>query len=158
MREETMANQQKTGGSSRHVRDVMTANPVTVTEKDSIRDAAKIMAREDTGVVPVVDGRKVIGLITDRDIVVRLVAEGKDLGNAKVTEAMSKNVRCVREDASVNDVLEVMNRAEVRRVPVVNDREELVGIVSIGDVAGRTNQDGKVGKTVENISQAPPNN
>jgi CBS domain-containing protein len=157
-REESMANQQKPAPSSRNVRDVMTANPVCVSEKDSVQDAARIMAREDTGVVPVVDGKKIIGLITDRDIVVRLIAEGKDLANARVNEAMTKNVRTVREDASVNDVLEVMNRSEVRRVPVVNDRDELVGIVSIGDVAEKTNQDGKVGKTVENISQAPPNN
>jgi CBS domain-containing protein len=143
--------------TERSVRDVMTANPVTVSEKDSIRDVARIMAREDTGVVPVVDGRKIIGLITDRDIVVRLVAEGKDTGNAKVNEAMSKSVRSVREDASVNEVLELMKSAEIRRVPVVNQNQELVGIVSIGDVA-QTNRDGKIGETVEKISQAPPNN
>ena len=143
--------------TERSVRDVMTANPVTVSEKDSVRDAARIMAREDTGVVPVVDGKKIIGLITDRDIVVRLVAEGKECTNAKVTDAMSKNVRSVRDDASVNEVLELMKSAEIRRVPVVNQNQELVGIVSIGDVA-QTNRDGKVGETVEKISQAPPNN
>jgi|SRR4051812_24236343 CBS domain-containing protein len=143
--------------TERSVRDVMTANPVTVSEKDSIRDVARIMAREDTGVVPVVDGKKIIGLITDRDIVVRLVAEGKDTGNATVTEAMSKSVRSVRDDANVNEVLELMKAAEIRRVPVVNQNQELVGIVSIGDVA-QTNRDGKVGETVEKISQAPPNN
>ena len=143
--------------NERSVRDVMTANPVTVSEKDSIRDVARIMAREDTGVVPVVDGKKIIGMITDRDIVVRLVAEGKECSNAKVNEAMSKNVRSVREDASVNEVLELMKSAEIRRVPVVNQNQELVGIVSIGDVA-QTNRDGKVGETVEKISQAPPNN
>ena len=143
---------------SKSAADVMTKNPVTVSEKDSVRDAAKIMAKQDTGVVPVVNGKKVVGVITDRDIVVRVVAEGKDIANARVTEAMSKNVRSVRESASVNEVLDLMTKAEVRRVPVVNDKDELVGIVSIGDVANRTNQDGKVGKTVEGISQAPPNN
>ena len=144
--------------NERSVRDVMTANPVTVSEKDSIRDVARIMAREDTGVVPVVDGKKIIGMITDRDIVVRLVAEGKDLANARVTEAMTKSVRSVREDASVSEVLSMMSSAEIRRVPVVNQNNELVGIVSIGDIAAETNQDGKVGKAVESISQAPPNN
>ena len=152
-----MANQQKSGPGSRHIRDVMTANPASVSEKDSIRDVAKIMAREDTGVVPVVSGKKIIGLITDRDIVVRLVAEGKDPGNARVTEAMTKSVRSVREDAGVNEVLELMSKAEIRRVPVVNQNDELVGIVSIGDIS-KTNQDNKVGQTVEKISQAPPNN
>ena len=153
-----MANQKKSGHTSRNVRDVMTANPATVSEKDTIRDAAKIMAREDTGVVPVVDGKKVIGMITDRDIVVRLVAEGKDLGSAKVTEAMSKSVKSVREDAPVSEVLTLMSSAQIRRVPVVNGNQELVGIVSIGDIATETNQDGKVGQAVENISEAPPNN
>lgn len=153
-----MANQKKSGHTSRNVRDVMTANPATVSEKDTIRDAAKIMAREDTGVVPVVDGKKVVGMITDRDIVVRLVAEGKDLGSAKVTEAMSKGVKSVREDAPVSEVLTLMSSAQIRRVPVVNGNQELVGIVSIGDIATETNQDGKVGQAVENISEAPPNN
>ena len=90
-------------------------------------------------------------MITDRDIVVRLVAEGKDPSNARVDEAMTRNVRAVKEDSSVTDVLDVMSKAQVRRVPVVNDRDEIVGIVSMGDVAVETNQDGKVGKTVENI-------
>ncbi len=146
-----MANQGKS------VRDVMTANPASVSEKDSIRDVARIMAQQDTGVVPVVNGKKIIGLITDRDIVVRLVAAGKDLGTAKVTEAMSKGVRSVKEDAGVNDVLDLMTKADVRRIPVVNQNDELVGIVSMADIA-KTNHDGKVGEVVEKISQAPPNN
>jgi len=151
-------NDKKSGPGGRHVRDIMTTDPACVSEKDSIRDVARIMAREDTGIVPVVDGKKIVGMITDRDIVVRLVAEGKDPANAKVNEAMTKNIRAVKEDSTVNDVLDVMSRAQVRRVPVVNDRDEIVGIVSMGDVAERTNADGKVGKAVENISEAPPNN
>jgi len=143
---------------SRKIRDIMTANPETVSEKDSVRDAARIMKKRDTGVVPVVDGKKIIGLITDRDIVVRLIAEGKDASNAKVSEAMSKNIRSVKEDASVDEVLRVMKSAEVRRVPVVNKNDEIVGIVSIGDLAVETNQDNKVGKAIEDISEARPNN
>jgi CBS domain-containing protein len=148
----------KAGPGSRHVRDIMTPDPVCVSERDSIRDVARIMAREDTGVVPVVDGKKVIGLITDRDIVVRLVAEGKDPANAHVNEAMTKNVRAVKEDDLFSDVLNVMSGAQVRRVPVVNDRNEIVGIVSMGDLATSGNQEAKVGQTVEDISAAPPNN
>ena len=148
-----MANQ-----NTRQVRDVMTANPECVSERDSLRDVARIMKDKDTGVVPVVDGRKIIGLITDRDIVVRGLAEGKDLGNATVTELMTKSVRSVRDDASVNEALELMSRAEVRRVAVVNNNDELVGIVSLGDISINTDKDNKVGKTVESISEAPPNN
>ncbi|HKB78830.1 MAG TPA: CBS domain-containing protein [Thermoanaerobaculia bacterium] len=140
------------------VRDVMTANPECVSEKDTVRDAARIMARQDTGVVPVLEGRKIIGLITDRDIVVRLIAEGKDPASAHVDDAMSKNVRSVREDAAIDEVLQVMRNAQVRRVPVVNNSNELVGIVSMADVASATRESGKVGDTVEKISEAPPNN
>jgi CBS domain-containing protein len=144
--------------NNQHVRDVMTPNPASVSEKDSVRDAARIMKDEDTGVVPVCDGRKVIGLVTDRDIVVRLIAEGKDPQNARVNEVMTKHVRSVQEDATINEVLTLMSSAEIRRVPVVNRNDELVGIVSIGDIATDTNQDSRVGKAIENISDARPNN
>lgn len=148
-----MANQ-----NSRQIRDVMTANPECVSERDSLRDVARIMKDRDTGVVPVVDGRKIIGLITDRDIVVRGLAEGKNLDNATAADLMTKHVRSVRDDASVNEALELMSSAEVRRVAVVDKNDELVGIVSLGDISISTDKDSKVGKTIENISEAPPNN
>ena len=143
---------------TRHVRDVMTPNPECVSEKDSIRDVARIMKEQDTGVVPVVDGKRIIGLITDRDIVVRGIAEGRELSSVKVNEIMSKSVRSVKEDTPLTEVLDLMSSAEIRRVPVVNGNNELIGIVSLGDIATNSAQDGKVGKTVENISEAPPNN
>ena len=144
--------------NDRHIRDVMTPDPVCVSERDSIREAARIMAREDTGVVPVVDGKKVIGMITDRDIVVRLVAEGKDPSNAKVNEAMTKNVRSIKEDSTINDALQVMSNAQIRRVPVVNNNNEIIGIVSMKDIATESRESGKVGKAVEEISEGPANN
>jgi len=150
--------QSKSGQGGQHVRDVMTPNPECVTEKSSLRDVARIMKDKDTGVVPVVEDKKIIGLITDRDIVVRGLAEGRDLGSASVRDLMTKNVRSVREDATVNEVIALMSNAEIRRVPVVNSRDEIVGILSLGDIASDTNLDGKVGKAVEDISQAPPNN
>lgn len=144
--------------SGRTVRDVMTPNPETVTQQDTIREVARIMKDTDTGVVPVVDGRKIVGLVTDRDIVVRGIAEGKDMANGSVSEVMTKSVRSVKEDAPVNEVLQMMSSAEIRRVPVVNGNDEIVGIVSIGDIASDSNNPGKVGKALENISEAPPNN
>ena len=146
-----MANQQ-------HIRDVMTPNPQCVTETDSLRDVARIMKDQDTGVVPVVDGKKIIGLVTDRDIVVRCIAEGKNPLEAKVNDVMTKSVRKVKEDATINEVLTMMSSAEIRRLPVVDRNDDLVGIVSIGDIAMEGKQDGKVGQAVEQISQAPPNN
>ena len=149
---------QKSGSGSRHVRDVMTPNPECVTERDDVKRVAQIMKDQDTGVVPVDDGKKVIGLITDRDIVVRGIAEGKDLSTCRVNELMTKHVRFVRDDAGVDEVLSMMSGAEVRRVPVVNANDELVGIVSMGDIATNTDKEGKLGKTLEDISEAPPNN
>src|SRR5438874_13653868 len=151
-----MPNKQEIG--SRPVRDIMTPNPASVSEKDSIKRVAEIMKREDAGVVPVVDGKKVIGISTDRDTVVGLLAEGKDPSNARVNEAMSKEVRAVKEDTPVNEVLQLMSREQIRRVPVTNSNNELVGIVSIGDIASDSKETVKVGRTVEEISEAPPNN
>ena len=143
---------------ARQIRDVMTANPTCVSEKDNVRDAAQIMKNQDTGVVPVVEGKKVIGMITDRDIVVRGLAEGKNLENTSVTELMTKEVRSVREDATINEAMELMSSADIRRIAVVNASDEIVGIVSIGDISKSGTRDGKVGQTVESISEAPPNN
>ena len=144
--------------NARHVRDVMTPNPETVSDNDSIRDVARIMKDSDTGVVPVVDGKKIIGLITDRDIVVRGVAEGRNIESLRVNEIMTRSVKSVREDATVGDALQLMSSADIRRIAVVNGNDELVGIVSIGDISTNTNSDGKVGKAIESISEAPPNN
>ena len=143
---------------NRQIRDVMTANPRCVTRTDSVREAARIMREADTGVVPVVDGNRILGVITDRDIVVRGVADGRNVSDARVDELMTKNVRTVRDDARVDEVLQLMSTSEVRRVPVVNASDELVGIVSIGDISTNTNKDDKVGKTIESISEARPNN
>ena len=141
------------------VRDVMTPDPQCVRDSDSIMDAARIMQDADTGVVPVVDdGNKIIGMITDRDIVVRLIAAGKDPQKARVNEAMTKSVRKVDEDAKIDDVVELMSNAQIRRVPVVNRSNEIVGIVSLADLATGQTKTGKVGKTVEEISEGPGNN
>src|SRR5262245_29647359 len=120
------------------IRDLMTPNPASVSEKESVKRAAEIMKREDAGVVPVVNGRKIIGIVTDRDIVVRVIADGKDCSNAKVADAMSKRVQTVNEDTPVNEVLQLMSREQIRRVPVTNASDELVGIVSIGDIASES--------------------
>jgi CBS domain-containing protein len=149
---------EKSGSGSRHVRDVMTANPKTVGEKDNIREAARIMKSQDTGVVPVVDGKKIVGLITDRDIVVRGLAEGKNLESTNVNEIMTKSVRSVPETATIDEVLDLMSSADIRRIPVVNENQELVGIVSIGDISTSSTGDVKVGRTLESISDAPSNN
>jgi CBS domain-containing protein len=142
----------------RKVRDVMTSDPACVRENDGIVEAARIMKREDAGVVPIIDGdRKLTGIITDRDIVVRLVAEGRNPLDCKVSEAMTKNIRSVGEDATVDEVMRIMRGANVRRVPVCDDGGRIVGIVSMGDLA-ETGDKGKVADVVQDISEARPNN
>ena len=154
-----MLTERKSGLGSRRVRDIMTADPACVRESDGIVEAARIMKREDAGVVPIVDGdRKLVGIITDRDIVVRLVADGRNPLDCKVNEAMTKHTQSVREDASVDDVLGIMHSANVRRVPVCDPNGRIVGIVSMGDLAVETNEKSKVGDVVQDISEARPNN
>ena len=144
-------------GESRHEKasDVMTASPQTVTEKQTIREVARLMVDKDCGALPVIgeNGRKVIGMITDRDIVVRLVAEGKDPSSSKVSDAMSRNARTVGEDMPLNQVMELMSKEQVRRVPVVDRNGELVGIVSLADLANQSGDDRKLGQAVSNISE-----
>lgn len=142
-------------GHGSTVKDVMTPNPKTVTEKNTVQDAARLMRDHDTGVIPVVsdNGRKVVGMITDRDIVTRLVADGKDAKNSKVSEAMTRKVHSVRDNEPLNKVFQVMSDQQVRRVPVVNESNELVGIISLADVANETEKDKQLAKTVENISE-----
>ena len=133
-----------------NIRDVMTSNPRTVTPQDSIQNAARIMRDEDTGAVPVVDNGKPVGILTDRDIVVRAVADGQL--DRQVREIISKEVISVRPDMSTKEAAQLMSEHQVRRLPVVeNDR--LVGIVSIGDIAVKDSQDKRIGDALEGISQ-----
>jgi CBS domain-containing protein len=133
-----------------NVRDVMTSNPRTVAPGDSIREAARIMKEEDCGVVPVVENGKPVGIITDRDIVIRAVAEG---GNDRsVREIATKDLVFVKPDTSTREAEKLMSERQVRRLPVIeNDR--LVGIVSLGDIAVKEGRDGRTGDTLENISE-----
>jgi CBS domain-containing protein len=150
-------NTSKREGESRREKasDVMTANPQSVTEKQTSREVARLMVDKDCGALPVLgeNGRKVIGMITDRDIVVRLVAEGKDPSSSKVSDAMSRNAKTIGEDMPLNQVMDLMSKEQVRRVPVVNKNGELVGIVAVADIANQTGDDRKLGQTVNNISE-----
>jgi CBS domain-containing protein len=134
-----------------NIRDVMTSNPRTVSPGDSIQAAALIMREEDTGVVPIVENGKPVGLITDRDIVIRAVADGS-ASNKAVREIATGNVVCVTPDMSTKEAERLMGEHQIRRLPVVeNDR--LVGIVSLGDIAVKEGRDSRTGDTLENISE-----
>lgn len=133
-----------------NIRDVMTSNPRTVTSKDTIQSAAQIMRDEDTGAVPVVDNGRPIGIVTDRDIVVRAIAQGQP--NRQVGEILSREMVTVGPETSTKDAVALMSEHQVRRLTVV-ENERLVGIVSIGDLAVKAPDDRKVGDAIQNISE-----
>jgi len=133
-----------------HIRDVMTPNPRTISPNDSIQNAARIMRDEDTGVVPVVDNGKPVGVVTDRDIVVRAVSE--DRLNRPVRDIVTTDIVAARPDMSTREAVELMSEHQVRRLPVV-ENDKLVGIVSIGDIAVKEGRDSRVGDALQHISE-----
>src|SRR5262245_15518048 len=133
-----------------NIRDVMTPNPRTVSPDESIQNAARIMRDLDTGVVPVVENDRPVGLVTDRDIVVRAVADGQM--NRPVREIVSRSIISVSPEMSTREAADLMGEHQVRRLPVV-ENERLVGIVSIGDLAVKEGKDKRVGDALQDISQ-----
>ena len=134
--------------------DIMSKDPRCVTPDQDVREAARIMKDENVGVVPVVEStgsKKLVGMLTDRDIAVRVVAEGKN--DARVSEVMTGSPRTARVTDSVDDVMDLMGREQVRRIPVVDERGQLVGIVAQADVVREAPNDKKAERTIEKISQ-----
>ena len=116
------------------VAEVMERNVRVASPEDSVQQAARLMRDEDTGFLPVGEGDRLIGMVTDRDVALRLVAEGRDPAQTKVREVMTPNVLYVFDDEPVAHVAENMAQQQVRRMPVVNRDKRLVGVVSIGDL------------------------
>src|ERR671917_240065 len=139
-----------------NIEEIMTRDPATVTPGSTVRDAAKLMQREDTGILPVVESegtKRLVGVVTDRDIAIRIVAEGRD-GDTRVSDVMtSSRLATLRPDANVDDVMDTMADQQVRRVPIVDDRGTLVGIVAQADVVRKVRDDKKSERTVEKISE-----
>jgi CBS domain-containing protein len=133
------------------IREFMTKNPRTVSPDQTIQDAAKIMRDEDTGVVPITESDNLAGVITDRDIVIRAVAEGRD-GQTTVREVASQDVVTIDPQQDLDEALRLMAQHQVRRLPVVEEDGRLVGIVSQADVA-RHGDDARTGEVVEQISE-----
>ncbi len=117
------------------IRDVMTSQVSMVRPDTSVSEIAMKMRDEDIGSLPVTDGDKLIGMVTDRDIVTRGVAQSADMSRVKAQDVMSPKVLYCMEDESVADVLENMRDEQIRRLPVVNREKRLVGVVSLGDLS-----------------------
>ena len=122
------------------IRNLMTSDIKTVGPDQTAREAASFMLSADTGSIPVCENDRVIGMITDRDIAVRGVATGKG-PDCSVRELMSENVVCARQDDDVQSVADMMSEAQVRRLPVLDDNDRLVGMVSLGDLARETSDE-----------------
>lgn len=132
------------------VKQIMTTEVSTVAPNDTVAKAASIMDQLNVGSVPVTDGSRVVGIVTDRDIILRGVAKGKD-PNQKISEVMTSNIKCATPDMDVHTVADLMAENQVRRLPVV-DNDNLVGIVAIGDLAVENIFENEAGEALHDIS------
>jgi CBS domain-containing protein len=134
----------------------MTTNPECVTPGATIREAAQLMQRENVGIVPVVEekgSKRLLGVVTDRDIAIRVVAEGRD-GGTRVSEIMSSGkIKTCTPDDDVNEAMEVMANEQVRRIPIIDDRGALVGIVAQADIVRKARDGSRAENTVQQISE-----
>jgi len=136
------------------VREVMTDNPRCVTPETPVAEAARLMKSEDVGSLPILEGEKVTGIVTDRDIVLQAVAEDKNPSGMPVREVASRELVTVGQDDDLSEALRRMASYQVRRIPVVDEDNRLVGIISQADIA-REVKDKDSGQMLQDISQTP---
>jgi CBS domain-containing protein len=135
------------------IRECMTGQPLTVKAADPIQGAAKIMRECDVGFLPVLSGDKLVGVLTDRDIVIRACAMGFDLGNHECQEIMSGDPQTCSPETSLEEAAKIMSQAKIRRLPVLQDGK-LVGLLSLGDLAvAAKGQEEMTGTVLENVSE-----
>src|SRR5919112_3031778 len=134
------------------IRDIMTSDPVSVEPDTTIEEVATLMKEEDIGAVPVVEDGELAGIVTDRDIVLRCIAEGKDATECTADEVMSNDVRTITPDTSTDEAARIMGDKQIRRLAVVEDGK-LLGMVSIGDLAVKADNDDLSGDTLEDVSK-----
>jgi len=132
------------------IADIMTRSLATVQRDETLQAAARRMSEMDVGALPVLDGKAVAGMVTDRDITIRGVAAGMIPQESLVADVMTEEVRCCRADDSVEQVMAEMGDLQVRRLPVLDAQNEIVGIVSLGDLA--TRQSAHTDETLREIS------
>jgi CBS domain-containing protein len=136
------------------VSQIMSSDVRTVQPQESLRRAAQLMQQLDVGSLPVCDGERLLGMLTDRDITVRAVADGLHPEQACVSDVMTPEVQCCTADQDADDVLQMMGDKQIRRLPVIDRDKKLVGIVSLGDMALR--QPGHIDEAVREISEPGP--
>ena len=137
-----------------NVRDVMTARPRCAPPDTPLSQVAELMETQDIGAIPILDGDRLVGMITDRDIVVRAIAKGKDPRGMATREISSSELVTVGPDHDLSEALHLMAQHQVRRLSVVDDANRLVGVVSQADIALEA-RDKSVGEMVADISKPP---
>src|SRR5579885_2894370 len=140
-------------------RDLMTPNPACCMPRDTVVTAAMLMKNNDVGSVPVIldrDSMRVVGMITDRDIAMRVVADQRDYYNTHVEDVMSKDVVTCSADDDYDEVIEAMKQHQIRRIPVVDSNKRLCGIIAIADVAREAPEEEEVGDVVHRVSEPGP--
>jgi CBS domain-containing protein len=133
------------------IQEAMTPNPTTIEATTTAQEAARIMKSEDVGSLPIVEGGKLIGVVTDRDLAIRIIAEAKGI-DTPVAEIASKDVVTIDPQQSLEEAARLMANNQVRRLPVVEEDGRLVGILAQADIA-QTGHDALTGETVQRISQ-----
>ena len=134
------------------VREAMTSKLCSIDTDKTVAYAAKMMRDEDVGIAPIVEGDRLVGVLTDRDTAVRVVAEGGDSEQTKVTDVMSRDLVTLDPDQDLDEALRLMARHQVRRLPVVEEDGRLVGVVAQADVAKEADET-RTGEVVEQISR-----
>ncbi len=137
-------------------REVMTPNPTTCLPTDTVYDAARLMRLENVGSIPIVesqDSKRLIGIVTDRDLVLNVLAEGRSGQETPIQDVMTGDPVTCYEDDNLDQALQAMSSQQVRRIPIVNTRNEIVGIIAQADVATRVEQPAKTAEVVEDISR-----
>lgn len=135
----------------RRCREIMTRNVKTATREMSLREVAALMRDGDMGSIPVVENGRLVGIVTDRDIVVRAVAEGKDL-TTPIGEVMTTEIFSVGENDFAFEAIRLMGDRQVRRVPIINEQGELAGIIAMADIALESEDELEIAETLEEIS------
>lgn len=136
---------------------VMTKNPVCCLPNDMVAKVAKLMKRENIGPIPVIENeetRKLVGIVTDRDLALKIVAEGRDAKSTKVEAVMTRKVVTCRAEDDLQIALDAMSQHQLRRIPIVDNDNKILGIISQADVATRTDQPEKTAAVVKGISQS----
>lgn len=134
-------------------REVMTRNVRTARRDSMLRDVAQIMKDEDCGVVPIVDERgSLVGIVTDRDLVIRAFTGGKTPDQLRVSDVMTDDVEAVHPDENIHDIISLMGRRQIRRIPVVERDDRVIGIISMGDIANRADYDEELQEALDRVS------